>query len=175
LALVLAVPGLVGAGGGFLTASSLPDHYAARSEIVLQLRGLSSDAVTRYLATQRVLVSGHDQLTTISASQNLSLQELEDNLSADTVAGSNVLRIQYADGDRDRALAVTKAITNSYLASLRELEIAEGTSHRVLTPAYLLPKPVWPDRLRMTVLGALAGLAVGLATLFLRFSLAHKA
>jgi hypothetical protein len=157
-----------GAGGGFAAAGYLDKVYAARSEIAFDLRDLDWDSSERFLETQAVIARSRTVLSPIGTALGIPISELEAHLEVEKVGASSVVRLQYADKNGSLALEVVGALTNRYLAELRAFGGRASTGHWVLTPAFLLDAPVAPQPLRASALGALAGLLVGIAVLFLR-------
>jgi capsular polysaccharide biosynthesis protein len=165
---LLVLPVAVAALGAFATASLSDPVYAARSEIVFDLRRLDWSGAERYLETQKVVVSGRTLLAPIAETFDLPVLELERDLRVEKVGDSGVLRLQYRHPDPTLAQAVTKAITDRYLLVLREFERPDATSHRLLTPTFVLEQPVAPQPLRAAAIGAVLGLALAAAGVVLR-------
>jgi capsular polysaccharide biosynthesis protein len=165
---LLVLPVTVAALGAFATASLSEPVHAARSEIIFDLRRLDWSGAVRYLETQQVVVTGRTLLSPVAQSFDLSFLELERDLRVEKVGDSGVLRLEYRHPDPTLAQAVTKAITDRYLVVLREFERLEGTGHRLLTPAFVLEKPVSPQPLRAAAIGAVIGLALAAAGVVLR-------
>ncbi len=78
------------------------------------------------------------------------------------------MRIEFATHSQTAALDVIRLVTQRYLQALRPIEAAEGASHQILVPPFLLDEPVWPRPMQATALGALLGLAMSAGVLALR-------
>jgi uncharacterized protein involved in exopolysaccharide biosynthesis len=138
--------------------------YAARSEIVFYVRTLgSSGSADRFLSTQPEIAASRSTLAPIAAEFGRSVEEIEMHLEVDLVRSSAMMRIEYADSSGTTALDVTRAITDRYLTLLRDLEVAEGAGHQVLSPAFLLEQPTEPRPLQAATIGAVVGFAISLA------------
>lgn len=169
LALVLVLPVVLAALGAYVVAAEQDEVYAARSEVIFDLRDQSWSGAERFLSTQAVVVQSRTLLTPIARQFQIPVQDLEENLSVAPVDDSGVLRIEWQDSDGFRALDVVRAVTDRYLTMLRQFEQREGGSHRLLTPAFVLDDPVAPTPLRAALIGAAAGLVLAIAGLFLRY------
>jgi uncharacterized protein involved in exopolysaccharide biosynthesis len=134
--------------------------HGARSEILIDTRGGDWSSTDRFLATQALVATSRTIVQPVAATADVPLEELNARLSVEVVGRSSVLRLQYNDGDKARALAVLGDVTSRYLAALRELERTTGTSHVILTPPYVMERPVAPRPLRSAALGAVAGFAL---------------
>jgi hypothetical protein len=171
LAILAIAPVLAATIGALILSALSPNLYAARSEIVFDVRGLGWDSAERFLATQVVIAGSQSTLSPVAATLELPIRDLEKNLDVEIVSSSGVMRLQYANRNAEIALDVTKAITDRYLLSLREAEQLEGGAHRLLTPAALLEDPVSTTPLHAAALGAVAGLVIAAAGVILRTQL----
>lgn len=171
LAILAIAPVLVATVGALFLWALSPNLYAARSEITFEVRGLNWDTAERFLATQIVIAESQSTLSPVAATFNLPIRDLEKNLQVEIVRSSGVMRLQYEDHNAQTALGIVKAITDRYLVSLRESELAEGGGHRLLTPPSLLSEPVSLKPLHAAVLGAMAGLVIAVAGVILRTQL----
>ena len=164
IALLLALPVLAGAGAAVGTARLAEPTYAARSEVIFDLRSLDWSATDRFLATQTVLAQTRGTLAPVAEALSIPVADLDRRLSAAMVGQSTVLRLEYRDRSKQRAVDVLRAVTDNYLATLRDLGRGPGTTgHRLLTPAYALDAPVEPQPIRAAALGAAVGLALAIA------------
>jgi hypothetical protein len=162
---LLALTPIVLAGLGAYAGGTLqPTMYAARSEIVFYVRTLgSSGSADRFLSTQPEIAASRSTLAPIAAEFGRSVEEIEKHLEVDLVRSSAMMRIEYADPSGTTALDVTRAITDRYLTLLRDLEVAEGAGHQVLSPAFLLEQPTEPRPLQAAAIGAVVGFAISFA------------
>jgi hypothetical protein len=165
-AVVIALGTIVAAAAAAVAAAWLvvPLH-GARSEILIDTRGVDWSSADRFLATQALVATSHSIVGPVATAADVPLEELGARLSVQVVGQSSVLRLQYHDADKARALTVLSDLTSRYLAALRELERTAGTSHVILTPPYLLERPVTPRPLRSAALGAVAGFGVTASSL----------
>lgn len=162
------IPILVCAGAAFAFASQQDKVYAARAEIVFDLRRLAWSSADRFLESQIVVAGSHTLLASVATFYGLPLARLEEDLEVHEVDNSGVIRIQYPHPDPQLALAVTQGVLDRYLVQLRQFEQREGGSHRLLTPPFVLEEPVAPKPLRAAALGAVAGMLLAGLALFLR-------
>ena len=162
---MLALAPIVLAGlGAYIGGALRETMYAARSEIVFYVRTLGGGGTAdRFLATQPAIVGSRTTLAPIAAAFGRPIEEIEKNLEVDLVRSSAMMQIEYADPSGTTALDVTRAITDRYLAILRDLEVAEGAGHQLLSPAFLLEEPVEPRPLQTAAIGAVVGLAISFA------------
>lgn len=164
LALLVLVPILLAGLGAYAGGALRPTLYAARSEIVFYVRTLGGGGTAdRFLATQPAIVTSRTTLAPIAAAFGRSVEEVENGLEVDLVRSSALMRIEYADPSGTLALDITRAITDRYLTILRDLEVAEGAGHQLLSPAFLLEQPVAPRPLQTAAIGAVVGLAISFA------------
>jgi uncharacterized protein involved in exopolysaccharide biosynthesis len=162
--LLIAIP----TAGAYLFSSRQEPVYAARSEIIFDLRNLTWDIAERVLATRIVVAQSRALLVPTADSFGVLIPELAAAFSADTIENSGVIRLQYLDKDRGRALGVMKSLTSAYLTSLHEFESQEDNPPRVLTPPFLMDEPVSPKPLRTAALGLVIGLTLAALVVVLR-------
>lgn len=168
LALLALVPILVGSVIAFLVASLSPTLFAARSEIVVNVASMDWSRAERFLATQLVVAKSRMTLEPISAATTIPLRDLEENVKVELIGASDVIAIQYANSDATLALEVVKAVTAQYLLSLRDYEQVGNGRHRLLMPATLLEEPVSLKPIYAALIGAIVGVAIGIAGMVLR-------
>jgi capsular polysaccharide biosynthesis protein len=168
LAVLAIAPVLAAAIGSYAVSSLSQNVYAARSEIVFNIRDLDWDPAERFLATQVVIAKSRSILTPVAATFEIPVKHLEKDLDVEIISSSGVMRLQYTSRDGLMALEVIKAITDRYLVTLRESEQVEGGGHRLLTPASLIEDPVSPRPSQAAAIGAVAGLAIAAAGIILR-------
>ncbi len=168
LVLLALVPILVGSVIAFLVASLSPTLFAARSEIVVNVASMDWSRAERFLATQLVVAKARMTLEPISAATKIPLRDLEENVKVELIGASDVIAIQYANSDATLALEVVKAVTAQYLLSLRDYEQVGNGRHRLLMPATLLEEPVSLKPIYAALIGAIVGVAIGIAGMVLR-------
>ncbi|HMR31267.1 MAG TPA: hypothetical protein PKA33_12965 [Amaricoccus sp.] len=164
---LLVLPALLCAAAAYGGATLLDKVYAARTEILFHLTR-SGDQAERFLATQSVVVRSRTVLDPVAAELGVPAERIEKNLSVDFPKSSAVMRIEFATHSQTVALDVIRLVTQRYLQALRPIEAAEGASHQILVPPFLLDEPVWPRPLQATALGGLIGLAISVGLLALR-------
>ncbi len=164
LAALLILPVVISAAGAFAVAWQSEPVYAARSEIIFDLRELGWDGAERFMVTQEVVARSHSLLAPIAGAFRVPISRLERDLSVETLRDSEVIRLEYASRDPAQALEVTKALTEAYLAASRQLAPTPGNAGPLtLTPAFVLEEPVSPKPLRAAALGAGIGVALAAA------------
>lgn len=164
---LLILPALLCAAAAYGGATLLDKVYAARTEILFHLTR-PGDQAERFLATQAVVARSRTVLDPVAAELGVPAERIEKELSVDFPKGSAVMRIEFATHSQTAALDVIRLVTQRYLQALRPIEAAEGASHQILVPPFLLDEPVWPRPMQATALGALLGLAISAGVLALR-------
>jgi uncharacterized protein involved in exopolysaccharide biosynthesis len=164
---LLILPMIVGALGAFAVASRDRPVYAVRSEVMSDPRQLTWDSADRVLATRIVVAQSPALLVPVAEALHMPVGDLAGSFTAETVGNSAVIRLEYRNPDRTLALNVVKALTDRYLATLREFEPRDSTPPRVLTPSMVIGEPVAPKPWRSAALGAAAGLAFAAAAIIL--------
>lgn len=167
LAALLVLPALLCAAAAYGAATLLDKVYAARTEILFHMTR-PGDQAERFLATQAVVARSRTVLDPVAAELGVPVERIEEDLSVDFPKGSAVMRIEFATHSQTAALDVIRLVTQRYLQALRPIEAAEGASHQILVPPFLLDEPVWPRPLQATALGGLLGLAISAGLLALR-------
>jgi uncharacterized protein involved in exopolysaccharide biosynthesis len=168
LVLLALAPILVGGVIAFLVAALSPTLFAARSEIVVNVASMDWSRAERFLATQLVVAKARTTLEPISTATKIPLRDLEKNVKVELIGASDVIAIQYANSDAALALDVVKAVTAQYLLSLRDYEQVGNGRHRLLMPATLLEEPVSLKPIYAALIGAIVGIAIGIAGIVLR-------
>jgi uncharacterized protein involved in exopolysaccharide biosynthesis len=140
-------------------------RYGAQTEVVFDL-GDRGEIGEQYLATQAVVVKSRAVLEPVARAFGLRYEDAEDRLDVSFLRGSAVLRIQYTDPDRAKALAVLEEIARNYAAVLDGNAIFKRTRIPLVAP-FVLDEPVWPKPTQAAALGAALGLALGIAGLAL--------
>lgn len=166
------VCGLAGAAIAWGFAFRLDDRYVSCATIRIE-HPEQLDQITAKLTSRSALVG-------IIASPELNLyrserqrQPLEDvvqtmrdrDLNVIPVAGrtgSQGLQIAFRSSSPREAQAVTRALT------AQMLQANPSAGLEMLDPANLPQKPVWPNRLSITLLGLLGGLAIGIIAVAVR-------
>jgi len=161
---VLFLPMIFCAASAFSISHFVPPVYAARTEVILHLQQ-SGDAVVRYLASQAVIMRSPALLGAVAIKSGLDIEQVDNNLTVEFPKSGNVMRIQYRDRNRDRALDLTQKILTQYEYVIGPIEGDESASHQVISPPALLEKPVAPQPLQLAALGGAIGLIISLVTL----------
>jgi hypothetical protein len=168
LILLAVAPMVIGSAMAFLVALLSPTLFAARSEIVVNVTSMDWSSAERFLATQLVVVKARSTIEPIAQAKGIPLQDLAEDLNAELIGSSDVIRIEYANPDASLALDVVKAVTAQYLIDLRDYEQVGSGRHRVLMPATLLEEPVSLKPLYAALIGAVVGFAIGVLGMVLR-------
>jgi uncharacterized protein involved in exopolysaccharide biosynthesis len=169
LVFILILPVLVTALVAFIVAWQSKPIYAARSEVMLDLRRLPWDVAERVVATEVVVAQSRALLAPVADSFQIPVRDLERNFSPELIRNSSVVRLQYEHVNPTLALEITRAITDRYVATLQNLS-SEETRTRILTPPFILEEPISPKPLRAAAAGAAIGmlLAAAGATLWIQ-------
>jgi hypothetical protein len=167
---LLVVPTAVGAGAAYLAASLMPPLYAAHSEVVFSVPQVAA-VPEQYRATQVVVAASQSVLGPAAASLAMPVDALARNFTADFPKDGAVIRLQYADPERHRALRVLETIVDQYLLVLSELGTLDTATHKLLTPPFIVARPIWPQPLTTAAIGAALGLACALAAFAVVFHL----
>lgn len=104
---------------------------------------------------------------------DVTAQELAESVVAQAKPGTVLINLSATHPDPQLALALTEAIGDQVVSTLPELDqAADGSgspvSATLIAEAALVPEPVAPQTLRNLVLGAVAGLVLGLGLALLR-------
>jgi hypothetical protein len=108
---------LVGALVGYLVASSRTKVYAARAEVTYLLdESVPTDFLRtdRRLATQLVTLRSRSVLAPIADRHGLDVDELRDQVSAEVIESSEVIRIEVRNRDPELAAAIAGEIVTNY-------------------------------------------------------------
>lgn len=124
--LVAALLVLPTAGAAGLSALQ-PPVYAAQVDVLYEgpVTG-SAQSIERELATQQVLMTSRPLVDRAARAAGVPGQELAAAATVEVVEESNVLRLQVADTDPDRARAAARAIVDEYVAAVREQAATSG-------------------------------------------------
>ena len=161
---LLILPIVVCAASAYVISKYIPPVYAARAELILHLLQ-PGDAVERYLASQAVIIKSPAVLSPVSEKSGISMELLDKQLSVEFPKGGSVMRIQFANQNRDIALDLTRKILTQYELVISQTEENENASHQVLSPPALLQRSVAPKPLQLTAIGGAIGLMISLAAL----------
>jgi len=171
-----------------------PIVYGAQTEILLSPRAeLSDAAVDRAMVTQTMIAQSDPVLQPVASQVGIPLSQLREEVSADIVGRSNVLRLTVGDRTRNRAMTLAQLITTEYLRVATESASQDrpgsvtgtGTTRgpvsatgdnpppltsAVLSPPSPLDQPLSPKPLRALAAGVLLGLIVagGVVVVLLR-------
>jgi capsular polysaccharide biosynthesis protein len=168
LVILALAPILVGSLIAFVVASLSPTLFAARSEIVVNVATMDWSRAERFLATQLVIAKARTTLEPISVANKIPLRDLQRDVKVELIGSSDVIAIQYANSDPALALDVVKALTAQYLLNLRDYEQVGNDGHRLLMPATQLEDPVSLKPSYAALIGAIVGVAIGMAGIILR-------
>jgi uncharacterized protein involved in exopolysaccharide biosynthesis len=156
------LPVLATALVALITASQSKPIYAARSEVMLDLRRLAWDTAERVIATEVVVAQSRALLAPVADSFQIPIQNLERDLSTEPIRNSSVVRLQYEHANPTLALDVIRSVTGRYVATLQDLS-SDETRARILTPPFLLDDPISPKPLRAAAIGAAIGMMLAAA------------
>lgn len=119
LAFLATVCVLLGAAGGYLAAASTPEKYVAHAQVVYALTREQPTGFLREdrnMSTQLVLLESRAVLDPVAAEWGTSVDELTEALSATVMDESEIIDIQFVDGDPQRAEDVLGWVVQQYLA-----------------------------------------------------------
>ena len=108
---------LVGALVGYLVANSRTKVYAARAEVTYLLdESIPTDFLRtdRRLATQLVTLRSRSVLGPIAERRDLDVDDLINDVTAEVIESSEVIRIEVRNRDPDLAVAVAGEIVTNY-------------------------------------------------------------
>lgn len=108
----------VGAGAGYIGALVQPKQYAARAELQYKLSQAVPNELLREdrrLSTQLVLLGSRDVLGPVSADNGMAPEELAENVSAQVLAGSEIIEVEVRDRTREHAQMLLTGIIDRYL------------------------------------------------------------
>jgi uncharacterized protein involved in exopolysaccharide biosynthesis len=116
----------------YLHSERRQEIFGGRAEILYEGGEVSlASEAERQIATQRALLMSASTLGPIAERFGLAPDDLDEHVSVESVDDSNVLRLTVDDADPERAVAVTQAVAERYIAQVRgaespELEEAKG-------------------------------------------------
>jgi capsular polysaccharide biosynthesis protein len=106
---------VLAAGTAYLIGSRGPDRYGADVELVYQVGSVSdSSEAERVLTTQVVVIEGPAVLGPVAERAGRELDDLEDDVSASVVRGSQIIRVRVVDEDPERARALAQDVADTY-------------------------------------------------------------
>lgn len=124
---------VVGAAiAAYVYSDGRQEVFGGRAEILYVGREiLSATEAERQLATQRALLDSASTLAPVARRFGLALDDLDDQVSVETVGDSNVLRLTVGNPEPELVVAITQAVSESYIAQVRRgespaLEKAKG-------------------------------------------------
>jgi len=160
---------LAPAAGALAWSIRQPPTYAADVELLHSPSDASTvDLVERQLATHEVLILRRQLIEEAADDVGRDAAALLDDVSAEVVEGSSVLRLRVVDTDPQRAEEAADAIASEYSRSTSPLDASSGIGTvTVLAPPDLLDDPVGPQPFRAAAGGALVGLVLAVALLAL--------
>ncbi len=143
-----------------------PRVYGAQVDFLVTPRpDISDAAVDRAMMTQVMIVTSDPVLQPVAGRFDMSTRALRDNVTAEMVGRSNILRVTVGDQDRTRAVELARLITTEYLNGTtavpgvpRGPEEQPPTRSTVLSTASSLPSPLQPRPTRALAAGVLIGL-----------------
>ena len=160
---------LAPAAGALAWSVRQPATYAAEVELLHSPSDASTvDLVDRQLATHEVLLLDRALLDDAADDVGRDPEVLRDNVTAEIVEGSSVLRLVVVDTDPQRAVDAAGFISSEYASSTGALDASSAIGTvEVLAEPDLLDDPVGPQPIRAVAAGALVGLVLGVALLAL--------
>jgi capsular polysaccharide biosynthesis protein len=122
---------IAAAGLGAAVAAAQEDRYAAELEILHQYGNMDAAASERRQATQATLAEGRAVLAPVADQFDVGVDEVSEQLSAELVGASEVLRLRVTDPDPERALAMVSAVGDSYLEVTQETRFEESETEEI--------------------------------------------
>ncbi|MGH3015693.1 MAG: hypothetical protein ACRDOP_17875 [Gaiellaceae bacterium] len=115
---------IVGAAiAAYLYSDRRQEVFGGRAEILYVGREmLSATEADRQIATQRALLDSASTLAPVARRFGLALDDLDQHVSVESVGNSNVLRLTVGNPEPELAVAVTQAVSESYIAQVRRGE-----------------------------------------------------
>jgi polysaccharide biosynthesis transport protein len=165
-----------------------PASYAARTQIFVstlvdpgnvnqQLFQGGSFAAERVKSYTDLATSPRVTVPAVAtAGADISPDELEDRITADTRSGTVLINIEVTDGSPDQAAALTNAVAGRLAEVIQELETPPGAPQSPVRAAMVVPagpptSPVVPNWPLTIALGVLAGLVLGVGAAIVREAL----
>jgi len=173
---------LVGVGVGALIATVQQPSYSAQTQVFVSTQGGGSSAelvqgnsfTLSRVKTYASLATSQDVLERVIADLGLTLdsQTLAESVAASPVLDTTIIEINAVDEDPALAARIADAVAASLATTVAEIESpGEGGSPVQLTTverATVPQTPVSPRPMLNVALGALLGLALGIAIALLR-------
>ncbi len=107
--------GIIGGLAGYFYAESQPDMYGAEAEVVLET---ARSQIDRFLQTQIAVAESRAVAEETSAATGIPIEDLIEEMSVDTIAGSQVMLFRISDVDRTVAIDAVNAWVDAYLSRL---------------------------------------------------------
>ncbi len=180
---VIVLMGVLGALAGYLHAANTPPTYRSSSRVLLttDLSGSAAEIVQSSNYIQNIVASyvllANSELVLQPVIEDLGLEvsakQLSGAVSASSPLNTVVIDIAVVSGDPEMAQRIAEGVTGQLAKAVSEVSPAGSKGNPVIrlttigaptTPSF----PIAPNRQRETMLGAIAGLALGLAYAFAR-------
>lgn len=118
LALMAMLLVLIGSGVGFMVSLFSETQYAARAQLIYDVRELEPTGFLREdrnLTTQQLLLSSRALLEPVATPNGLTVEELDEKLDATIVEGSEIINMELRDPSRETGTALLTAVNDQYL------------------------------------------------------------
>jgi uncharacterized protein involved in exopolysaccharide biosynthesis len=127
LLVLLCVLTVAGAAiAAYLYADGREEVFGGRAEILYEGAEVSlTSEAERQIATQRALLMSASTLGPVAERFGLAPDDFDEHVLVESVDDSNVLRLTVDDADPERAVAVTQAVAESYIAQVHSAESPE--------------------------------------------------
>ncbi|RFA08558.1 hypothetical protein B7R54_04450 [Subtercola boreus] len=173
---VIVTLGILGGGGAYLYAQSLPDSFQSTSAVfVSSTQGATTSELVQGSTYTQNIVQSYVQLATtpkvlapVIAELGLDTtpNRLAKSITASTALNTVIIDITVTDGDPNRAADIANAVSQSLTSVATALapQLAGSTSSismEIVTPAQIAANPVAPNRRLIGISGLAIGIVVG--------------
>lgn len=114
---------LIGAGVSFMGAALMESQYAARSQLIYDIREAEPTGFLREdrnLTTQLILLESRTVLEPVATTNGLTVEELDAKLTASVIEGSEIIDVELLAPSRGTGLLLANAVNERYLAVVND-------------------------------------------------------
>jgi len=177
IGLVLLIPILAAVGTGLFSWFLLADVYQASSTVIVSNQKASTDISQLTVSDYNLNVQLVDSYSVICKTNRvldqviaelglpMTTAQLSDKISVTSANKTEIIHIQVKDKDPVLAQSITNTMTGIFQKEVKEIMKMDNV--QIIDEAPLPRIPVEPSRVRNVIIGALAGLVIGLGLAFL--------
>jgi len=178
IGLVLLIPILAAIATGLYSWFVLDDVYQASSTVIVSNQKTTADTSSQLtysdytlnvqlVNSYRVICKTNRVLDQVIAELGLpmSTAQLSDKVSVTSASDTEIIHILVKDKDPVLAQSITNSITRIFQSEVKDIMKMDNV--QIIDEAPLPRTPVEPNRVKNVMIGALAGLVIGIGLAFL--------